>query len=70
MIYELDFIKFLEQYKYYEEKKIKSRRKFEKDLFCILLIIFLVLCAIFASCLKIENYLESINTALLELQYN
>lgn len=53
----------------YEESKIKSRRKFEKDLFIIVLILFCIIMMIMVSCLKIENYLEEIMKTVIAIEY-
>lgn len=53
----------------YEENKIKSRRRFEKDLFIVFLVLFGIAAVILASCLKIENYLEYIMESLIAIEY-
>ena len=53
----------------YEENKIKSRRRFEKDLFIAILILLCITIMIMVSCLKIEKYLEEIIKTVIVLEY-
>lgn len=53
----------------YEEDKIKSRRKFERDLFMILTILVIVCIAILISCSAIRSYLEYIMKSVIALEY-
>lgn len=61
--------KYIEYKKSEDARKAKSRIRFERDLFCALAVISVAVIAIMISCFKIENYLEEIMYALLEIAY-
>lgn len=66
---DLELNKYIQLFIKYEEAKIKSKRRFEKDLFIALTILTVVCIAIMISCFKIENYLEYIMESVIALEY-
>lgn len=65
----LELMRYLQLMAKYEEDKIKSRKRFEKDLFIVLGILTVACLAIMVSLFKIENYLEYIMKSLIAIEY-
>lgn len=52
-----------------EENKIKSRNRFERDIFISLSVLIIAVIAIMVSCFKIEKYLEEIMKCVIAIEY-
>lgn len=67
--FDFELLKYFNVYKDYKEREIKSRKRFEKDLFCALAILTGCMILIAVSIIRIENYMKEIMTLLLEIAY-
>lgn len=66
---DLEILTYLQLFKKYKDDEIRARRKFEKDLFIVLMILFCISVIIMVSCFKIEKYLEEIMKSVIAIEY-